>query len=273
MAYSEFKTEEEFKENCGYDIDGVWYPRVTRITDMKAKPALYRFYGSVGFDRGREIANKSAEEGTLVHELAEQMLVGDLPVNVDERVAPSLNALWEFLQKNKVEVNPDHVEMRVVNNEHLYAGTLDVLAKINGKFGLLDIKTSESIYRDYNIQTSAYMDSLVRDFDDLKTRWILRIDQNQSCKRCGANRRVKGGREKIKRAWKQRNGFGGHYDVVSHCKDHEHDWGPLLGEIELKELPLDWQKDFNAFLGAKALWEWEHSSWLERIGYRLKDRL
>ena len=45
MAYQEFKTEEDFKQQNGYDIDGVWYPRVTKIMSIKAKPALYRYYG------------------------------------------------------------------------------------------------------------------------------------------------------------------------------------------------------------------------------------
>ena len=37
----------QFKELCGYEIDGFWYPRVTKIVDIKAinaniNPAQYR---------------------------------------------------------------------------------------------------------------------------------------------------------------------------------------------------------------------------------------
>jgi len=40
----------------------------------------------------------------------------------------------------------------------------------------------------------------------------------------------------------------------------------MQGHIELKEFPY-WHDDFQAFLGAKKLWEWEHDYWLKKIGY------
>jgi len=267
-----FKDENDFKAKSGYDIDGTWYPRVTRITDMKAKPALYRFYGTVGYDQAKRISEKSAEEGTLVHEIAEKILIGDVPSSVDKSIEPAINALWKFLQKNKIEVQPEHVEMRAVNETHRYAGTLDVLANIGGKFGILDIKTSQAIYPDFGIQVSAYFDALKDKFPNLETRWILRIDQQHKCKRCAAKLRRKGGRDKVIRAWAPRNSFNSHYDVVQQCPEDQHEWGEAEGEIELKELKQDWKADFNAFLGAKALWEWEHADWLKRIGYKSKQQ-
>lgn len=251
----DFRDENDFKNQCGYEIDGVWYPRVTRIVDIKAKPALYHFYGSVGYDNGKEISRRSAEEGTAVHEAVERILIGQRPGDMPASIVPSVRAFLEFIKQNKIQVNPDHVERRIVNPEHRYAGTIDTLATIDGRFGVLDIKTSESIYRDYNIQTSAYMDALTREFDNLSTRWILRIDQSQACANCGATRRNKGGREKVKN-----NGS-------TPCFNSEHVWAEPKGVVELKELTDDWRDDFQGFLGAKRLWEWEHSDWLKKIGY------
>ncbi len=254
MAYSEFKNEEDFKSQNGYDINGVWYPRVTRIVDMKAKPALYRFYGEVGFDNGQRISQRSAEEGTAVHEAVERLLIGEKAGNVIATIAPSIYAFIDFLKHHKIEVEPAHVERRIVNTEHRYAGTIDTMATIGGRFGVLDIKTSEAVYRDYGIQTSAYMDSLIREFPNLEARWILRIDQYKTCKRCNATLRNKGGRAKLKR-----NGRDA-------CPDPYHEWAEAKGTVELVELP-GWKDDFKAFLGAKALWEWEHKDWLKKIGY------
>lgn len=254
MAFnSEFKNEEDFKAKCGYDIGGVWYPRVTRIVDMKAKPALYRFYGDVGFANGQLISQRSAEEGTAVHEAVERLLVGDKAGIVPASIAPSIFAFIDFFKNTKIEVERGHVERRIVNTEHRFAGTIDTLAKINGKFGVLDIKTSEAVYRDYGIQTSAYMDTLVREFPALETRWILRIDQNQTCKECNATKRTKGGRIKVKKNGK------------NPCPA-VHAWNEPAGVVELVELS-GWKDDFKAFLGAKSLWEWEHADWLKRIGY------
>jgi len=239
------------KEEQGYVMNNLWYPRVTTIVNIKAKPALYRFYGELSsFAEGETIKNQSAAEGTLVHEAAEKILVG-APADFDPKIKPSMDALRVFLNEKNVHVDTDWVEKRILNYKERYAGTIDALALIDGKFGVLDIKTSIEIYRDYNLQTAAYFGSLVDEFPTLQTRWIMRIDQSQKCEKCGAVRRMKGGREKIRK-----NG-------TPECP---HEWSELKGHIELKETP-HWRDDFAAFLAAKKLWEWENEPWLKRIGY------
>lgn len=248
--FDTYKNTDEFKEACGYTIDDAWYPRVTKIVSIKAKPALYGFYAQNGLARGKAITEKSAEEGTLIHETVEALMLGQEP-EIPASIAPAVKAFQEFEEKLNIRVQPENVERRIMSKDHRYAGTIDALATIDGKFGVLDIKTSQAIYRDYNLQTSAYMDALKNRHEDLETRWILRIDQVQRCYNCAAIKRTKGGKEKVRT-----HGFG--------CDDHA--WGPMEGVIELKEFPF-WQEDFSAFLGAKRLWEWENEYWLKRIGY------
>ena len=247
-----FRTADEFKENNGYTIDGNWYPRVTRIVSIKSKPGLSNFYNEVGMAGAKAISAKSAEEGTLVHEVAEALLMGDTP-EIPSSIAPAIAAFRSFMEQKEIEIPEGGVERRILHSEHRYAGTIDVLAKVNGKFGVLDIKTSRSIYRDYNLQTSAYVEALLDDFPDIETRWILRIDQSERCAVCGATRRTKGGREKVHEA---RGGPS--------CAAHE--WCETEGIVEFQEFP-DWKSDFEAFLGAKRLWEWENEFWLKKIGY------
>ena len=185
----EFKTADDFKSQCGYDIDGVWMPRVTKIIGIKAKPALYHFYAeAANFKEANAQSAKSAEEGSLVHEIAEKILIGEEP-EIPSAIAPAIEAFQKFLNERNLIVDAAHVERRAVNREHRYAGTIDALALIDGAFGVLDIKTSQAIYRDYNLQTSAYMDALVREPElrGLGTRWILRIDQVQYCAACETN--------------------------------------------------------------------------------------
>lgn len=250
-----YRDVNDFKSQNGYEIDGLWYPRVTRIVSIKSKPGLANFYREVGGEaNGRAIANRSAEEGTLVHEAAEAILLGQEPV-VDAQIAPAIQAFRQFIQTTKISTLPEYVERRIHHPAHRYAGTVDALATIGGKFGVLDIKTSLAIYRDYNLQTAAYMDALSSQFEDLETRWILRIDQQQACERCGASRRLKGGREKVRAVFAS---------FIPPCD--EHFWGPAIGQIEFQEFP-SWRSDFEAFLGAKRLWEWENEDWLTKIGY------
>ena len=108
-----------------------------------------------------------------------------------------LKRLLILLRKN-IQVDPEFVEKRVVHYGDRYAGTLDAVALIDGKLGILDIKTSQAIYRDYNLQTSAYIAALHSSLNNLQTRWILRIDQTKICLKCGAVLRSKGGRDKIR---------------------------------------------------------------------------
>lgn len=250
-----YTNEESFKEANGYTIENVWYPRVTKIVSIKAKPALYRFYGEAeNFKAAQNITTKSAEEGTLVHEAAEAILLGQKP-EIDPLIRPAIDAFIKFIETQNIQSAPEWVERRILHMDHRYAGTIDALALIDGKFGVLDIKTSQGIYRDYNLQTAAYVEALKNDFRHLQTRWILRIDQIQNCVRCRAVLRTKGGREKIKNG---KNGLS--------CAQGGHAWGEMLGVVELQEFPY-WQSDFEAFLGAKRLWEWENELWLKRVGY------
>jgi hypothetical protein len=250
-----FRNINDFRDKCGYVINGSWFPRVTKIVGIKSKPALHYFYASIkSYAEGERIKELSADEGTRIHEAAQDILIGKKP-SIQKDIAPAIKAFREFIQDQPIEVDPEYIEKRVVNYKERFAGTVDALAFINGKLGVMDIKTSKAIYRDYNLQTAAYMATLREELKDLETKWILRIDQHRKCQKCGAILRIKGGRKKM-----TNGNLNGYY------RKCVHEWGPLEGEIELKEFPL-WENDYKGFLGAKKLWEWENYEWLKEVGY------
>lgn len=254
-----YSSAENFKETSGYIIDGTWYPRVTKIVEIKAKPALYKYYAELkSFKAGEEIKEKSASEGTLIHETLQAIMVGGSPV-IEPQIKASIDEATKFLEYHNIQIDPDFIEKRIYSPNHRYAGTIDSLALIDGKFGVLDIKTSQAIYRDYSLQTSAYMDALKDQFNGLETRWILRVDQHKVCLNCRSVNRPKGGREKIKKPYPTPKDW-------ESCPEDQHQWSEMKGIVELKEFPY-WQNDFRAFLGAKALWEWENEYMLKKIGY------
>ncbi|MFH1769574.1 MAG: hypothetical protein ABH833_02810 [Parcubacteria group bacterium] len=247
-----YKTLKEFKEDNGYEIEGIWYPRVTSIVSIKAKPALLHYYGGhKSYAHAEAAMNRSAEEGTLVHEVVEAIFNGDSPA-VPEDIEPVISEFISF--NNQRNIIAHQIEPQVISKKHNYAGTLDVIAEIDGKLGVLDIKTSQAIYRDYNIQTAAYVEALKEDESVPElTRWILRLDQSRPCLNgCGAKLREKGGNVKVLNSW---NGK---------ARTCSHSWGPVTGEAELKELD-NLEHDTKAFLAAKQLWEWEHHEWLSQI--------
>src|SRR3989344_8964188 len=139
-----YSNVENFKNENGYIIDGTWYPRVTAIVGIKAKPALYQFYASLpDFATGEAIKAKSAEEGTLVHNAIEAILRKE-PAIIPESIKPAISAFMRFYSSN--DIVPHKIEERVVSKNHPYAGTMDVLAEVNGVLGVLDVKTSIAVY-------------------------------------------------------------------------------------------------------------------------------
>ena len=260
-----YKDAEEFKTGNGYTIDGIWYPRVTKILEIKSKPALDNFFKEMGsFESAEEVKNKSAAEGSLVHETIQKVATG-AEVSVPEEIAPGVRAFQKFNKERKIIFHPEFIERQIWSLRHRYAGTVDALATIDGKFGVLDIKTSIGFYPEYNLQTAAYVSAL-QEFQvkrslglpkDIETRWILRVNQHKICKKCGATLREKGGRSKIRNG--RANGTGA-------CSEDAHKWGELTGEVELREFPY-FYKDTKAFVAAKVLWEWENDYWLKQTGY------
>lgn len=252
----EYKSIKEFRESAGYEIDSKWYPRVTSIVSIKAKPALYKYYANLGnYDEGERIKQKSAEEGTAVHEAIQAVMIGkELPENPEMKAV--VDAFLKFNETAKIQADPEWIEKRIINNDDRYSGTVDSVVLLNGKLGVLDIKTSQAIYRDYCLQTSAYMATIQKSLKELSTRWILRIDQKQVCPKCRSSRRTKGGREVIKIPYGN-----------SYARNCRHEWSEMQGEIELQEFP-SFHEDYQAFLGAKTLWEWEHLDLLKKVGYR-----
>ena len=244
----EYSSLDDFRERAGYEIGGRWYPRITSIVSIKAKPALYRYYASQpSFRAADEAKERSAAEGTLLHATVEAIMKG-MPIEVDPVIGPAVDAFLEFRRHH--ELKPILIEERVLSTRHDYAGTLDVYAEVDGRVGVLDIKTSLAVYRDYGLQIAAYREAL-SERDDLpraETSWILRLDQAQKCERCGATMRHKGGNTKVR---------GGKY----RCG---HQWSPTLGEFEFKEVD-DFDSDLRGFLAAKELWSWEHRNYLARV--------
>ncbi|HXV27161.1 MAG TPA: hypothetical protein VD862_04030 [Candidatus Paceibacterota bacterium] len=245
---SDYASLADFRERAGYDIDGVWYPRITSIVSIKAKPALYRYYARMpDWRTADEAKERSAQEGTLVHLTVEAILKG-MPMEVEEGIRPAVDAFLEFRRHH--DIRPLLIEERVLSREHGYAGTIDILAELDGVVGVLDIKTSKAVYRDYGLQTAAYMQALSErsDIPPPRTTWVLRLDQSQSCAICGASMRNKGGNTRV---------TGGRW----RC---QHSWEPMQGHFELKEVG-DFEHNFKAFLGAKTLWDWEYRSYLDRL--------
>jgi hypothetical protein len=66
----------------------------------------------------------------------------------------------------------------IVNKEHGYAGTVDLVLRVDGEVWLIDLKTSKSIYPSHEVQLSSYFHgTFVNDAVELKfdKQFILQL--------------------------------------------------------------------------------------------------
>jgi hypothetical protein len=229
-------TVDYFKNRYGYEIDGVWMPRVTAITSLVSRSFAFAPPGY-------------ATWGTLVHETVEKVLKGQ-ETQIPVHIAPSMQAfqVWQIEHNVRIADTVD-IEKQVVDWEYGFAGTLDMVAFVQGTKSVVDLKTSSAMYKEYALQTAAYLQAYNTQADTkADTRWILRIDQYQECKGCLAQKREKHGKARVK---------GGEM----FCN---HQWAPAKGEVDFQELP-SFQEDLHAFFAAKEVWEWHNKEILKRI--------
>jgi hypothetical protein len=119
-----------------------------------------------GIDPYKE-RDKAGTIGTLAHKLIEYHLhrqIGDDGWEVDflddyapndiEKAQKGFEAFLEW--EELVSLEPLKMEERLVSEWYQFGGTIDLQANVNGKFSLVDFKTSNGLWPEHVIQLSAY---------------------------------------------------------------------------------------------------------------------
>ncbi len=186
--------------------------------------------------RAQEEAERQKQEaadlGKAIHSYIEQHIKGENPeMPDDEKVLRGVIAFTNFIKEHNVEFLES--EKVVYSRQHGYVGILDIIAKINGKIYLLDIKTGNAIYEEAKMQTAAYLKA---DMEERKTayqgRAILRISKETEDE------------------YKQR---------MAEKNKAEY---PAYQQFELVFLdePLTIERDFASFLACKKVYEWRNEA-------------
>lgn len=101
--------------------------------------------------------DKAGIRGTAVHSLAEEIIHGR-PVSVPEELYPYVDGYVRFL--DRFHVNPVLTERTVAHRGMGYAGRFDAIVELPGLHGcepvMLDLKTSNGVYRETKAQCAAY---------------------------------------------------------------------------------------------------------------------
>ena len=164
---------------------GLRVPGVTTVLSVIAKPQLIPWANKMGLQGidTRKYVNRLASIGTLAHQWIEAILLGqapDLSKWSQEQQDLASNSVIKFLEwhdQHRVEVV--ETEKPLASEKHLYGGTLDVLARVDGSLGLVDIKTSKAIYDDHMYQVAAYNQLAIEHGWDPQWMRVLQVGRTE----------------------------------------------------------------------------------------------
>lgn len=153
------------------DAKDIPYLSVTKILSVIDKPQLRYWFGQQVFyamvkDPTQDeksalsapyaVSDKAKNRGTTVHSIVEAYKnVGHIDAGEYQGYA---DAFHKFMQTTHAQILDQ--EKTIQSNKYKYAGTTDMLASIEGKTTLIDIKTGKDIYQEAFLQLSAYKQAL-----------------------------------------------------------------------------------------------------------------
>lgn len=158
---------------------GELVPGVTTVTGLRMKDALVQWAFNVGRDNPhlfsiRDYTDDLADIGKCAHAIlsahlkGEEPDLGDFTPNVVKAAQFPVNKYMEWEKGKKIDLI--FSEREFVSDKHRYGGTLDVLARIDGKITVLDFKTGKAIYDEMFYQVAAYAELVVERTD-------MRVDE------------------------------------------------------------------------------------------------
>lgn len=178
-------TPKDSRSGRVYEWDGQQYFSVTTILNVLNKPALPSWAAksvaeyvvqnfSIVSDlvgQGQRAAaidlmkgspwrqrDQAADLGTAVHQAVEQLqsqkYVDPALSALDPDVIPFIDSFQAWYEHFKPEIIVS--EGTVFNRKYDYAGTLDLIARIDGLTWLIDVKSGKGVYPEYAMQIAAY---------------------------------------------------------------------------------------------------------------------
>jgi hypothetical protein len=165
--------------------NGQKVPGATTVLGVMAKPQLIPWANKLGLEgiEAGKYVDKLANIGTLAHYMIECYIKSeqpDLSPFSKEEIDLAENSVLSFYEWEKqYDFYPIKSELQLVSEQYRFGGTVDCYAQINGKFTLLDFKTSKAIYEEHIVQLAAYKQLLEENGYQVDEVRILRIGRTE----------------------------------------------------------------------------------------------
>ena len=177
-------------------------PSVTRVVDAVFPKYLVDWAATAGADYWKEnygedtdmyngiinahkqISHRAQTIGLEVHKWIELYIKGkiidvDTAVDYPEGVKVPMQNFHMWADAHDIEW--ESCEEKVYSRNWEYAGTVDAVAKINGKRCVIDFKTSAKIYKEYYLQVAAYVSAIGEMRGELpELGVIVRLDKEEN---------------------------------------------------------------------------------------------
>lgn len=164
-------------------IEVVAVPSSTWIASYYyTSPFLVKWIADKGMSEADRIKQEAGEKGSKVHRAIDMWLNGeeiriDTKIKTDsgeEELSPEENEAFKSFLDFYLEYKPEIIAQEYVVWGDGYAGTVDLKCKIKDQLGILDLKTSQAIYRSHELQVSSYKHA-DPDMDKIEKLWILQL--------------------------------------------------------------------------------------------------
>ena len=127
------------------------------------------------------ILNAKAKYGSTIHKAIEDIEKGEVISALDYIQQASIDQYLKLKEKNDLEVVEQE---KIIHYKNKYAGRFDMIANVNNKYSLCDIKTTseldkESLSWQLSLYAYAYKDMYDEDFEKLYAIWLPKKDLGQ----------------------------------------------------------------------------------------------
>jgi hypothetical protein len=183
IGWAKKKVIDYIRERLIFQDGRVGIPSHTGVLSKLDEVVLAALFKEAFWADKRSMDN-AATIGTQTHEWVERhiKLILDghgkkLPMPVNQQVANGVRAFLAWEAAHKVEYV--FSERQVASVEHWYAGTLDILAVVDGKLMVVDIKTTTGVYQEMFLQTAGYVIALEEEFrEPIEGRVIVHLSRD-----------------------------------------------------------------------------------------------
>jgi len=136
-----------------YTEDGVRYPSVTTVLDIRNKPELNEWKLRVGAEEAWRRTSEATDRGTLIHQGIEDFLNNRSVWFGGEHSAYFDGFMGWYEKFAPTDIT---VEITLISHEYKYAGRTDLVCKIDGEWWIIDFKTSKRFDPGMGLQLAAY---------------------------------------------------------------------------------------------------------------------